>query len=145
MTHRRIGHNLEVTEIAFVLDAGRKEPVMPVDLVDLRLFVAIAEARSITRGAERSALALASASARIRGMEASLGVTLLERQRRGVRLTAAGESLLDHARVVLHRVAAMQGDLTTYARGLKARIHMLANASGATEHLPRALASFLAK
>lgn len=70
---------------------------------------------------------------------------LLERQRRGVRLTAAGESLLDHARVVLHQVAAMRGELTAYARGLKARIHMLANTSGASEHLPKALASFLAK
>lgn len=118
---------------------------MHVDLVDLRLFVAIAEARSITHGAERSALALASASARIKGMEAALGVALLERQRRGVRLTAAGESLLDHARIVLHQVATMQGELTAFARGLKARIHMLANTSGATEHLPKALSSFLAK
>ncbi|CAN5227754.1 LysR substrate-binding domain-containing protein [soil metagenome] len=117
---------------------------MHVDLTDLRLFVAVAETRSITHGAERSALALASASARIKGMEAALGVALLERQRRGVRLTAAGESLLDHARIVLHQVAAMQGELTAYARGLKARIHMLANTSGATEHLPKALASFLA-
>jgi len=93
----------------------------------------------------RSALALASASARIKGMEAALGVRLLERQRRGVRLTAAGESLLDHARIVLHQVATMQGELTAYARGLKARIHMLANTSGASEHLPKALAVFLAK
>lgn len=118
---------------------------MHVDLADLRLFVAVAEARSITHGAERSALALASASARIKGLEGALGVALLERQRRGVRLTAAGESLLDHARVVLHQVATMQGELATYARGLKARIRMLANTSGAVEHLPKALASFLAK
>jgi DNA-binding transcriptional LysR family regulator len=118
---------------------------MHFDLVDMRLFVAVAEARSITHGAERSALALASASARIKSMEAALGVPLLERQRRGIRLTAAGESLLDHARVVLQQVAAMQGELTAHARGLKARIHMLANTSGATEHLPKALASFLAK
>jgi DNA-binding transcriptional LysR family regulator len=118
---------------------------MHFDLVDLQLFLAIAEARSITHGAERSSLALASASARIKRMEAALGVALLERQRRGVRLTAAGESLLDHARIVLHQVATMQGELTAYARGLKARIHLLANTSGATEHLPKALAAFLAK
>lgn len=117
---------------------------MHFDLVDMRLFVAVAEARSITHGAERSALALASASARIKGMEAALGVPLLERERRGVRLTAAGETLLDHARIVLNQVAAMQGELTAHARGLKARIHMLANTSGASEHLPRALAAFLA-
>jgi DNA-binding transcriptional LysR family regulator len=139
-------HNLEVVEQAFGLNEGMMgDRAMHVDLVDLRLFVAVAEARSITHGAERSSLALASASARIKGMEAALGVALLERQRRGVRLTAAGESLLDHARIVLHQVAAMQGELAVYARGLKARIRMLANTSGATEHLPKALASFLAK
>lgn len=118
---------------------------MRFDLVDLKLFVAVAEASSITHGAERSALALASASARIKGMEDVLGVALLERQRRGIALTAAGESLLDHARIVLQQVAAMQGELATYARGMKARIQVLANTSGATEHLPKALASFLAK
>jgi DNA-binding transcriptional LysR family regulator len=117
---------------------------MHFDLTDLRLFVAIAEAHSITHGAGRVALALASASARIKALEATLGVTLLERQRRGVRLTAAGESLLDHSRIVLHQVAAMQGELAAYGRGMKARIHMLANTSGAVEHLPKVLASFLA-
>ena len=117
---------------------------MHFDLTDLRLFVAVAETRSITHGAERVALALASASARIKALEAALGVSLLERQRRGVRLTPAGESLLDHARIVLHQVATLQGELAVYARGMKARIHMLANTSGAVEHLPKALASFLA-
>jgi DNA-binding transcriptional LysR family regulator len=90
---------------------------MHFDLTDLRLFAAIAETRSITHGAGRVALVLASASARIKALEATLGVTLLERQQRGVRLTAAGESLLDHARIVLHQVAAMQGELAAYARG----------------------------
>jgi hypothetical protein len=44
---------------------------MRFDIVDLRLFLHVAEARSITHGAERAGLALASASARIRGMEGS--------------------------------------------------------------------------
>ena len=45
---------------------------MRFDLVDLQLFIAVAEARSITGGAERAHLALASASARIKGLEASV-------------------------------------------------------------------------
>jgi DNA-binding transcriptional LysR family regulator len=49
---------------------------MRFDLIDLRLFLQVAEARSITHGARRSNLALASASARIRGMEQKLGVAL---------------------------------------------------------------------
>ncbi len=149
MTESGDPHNLELPELAFVfseaMTEGQGVHANLVDLTDLTLFVAVAEARSITGGAERSALALASASARIKGMEDVLGVALLERRRRGVELTAAGESLLAHARVVLHQIANMQGELSAYARGIKARIRMLANTSGAAEHLPKALASFLAK
>jgi DNA-binding transcriptional LysR family regulator len=113
------------------------------DLVDLQLFIAVADQRSITRGAERSHLALASASARIKGLEDALGVALLKRGRRGVELTAAGESLLDHARIVIHQVEAMRGDLAAYASGVRASVLLLASTSGLSEHLPRALASFL--
>lgn len=116
---------------------------MRFDLVDLQLFTAVADQRSITRGAERSHLALASASARIKGLEGAFGVALLKRGRRGVELTAAGESLLDHARVVIHQVEAMQGDLAAYASGVRASVLLLANTSGLSEHLPRALATFL--
>src|SRR5664279_3506987 len=84
-----------------------QEHTMRFDLVDLQLFVAVAETRSITNGAQRVHLALASASARIKRLEAALGVSLLRRGRRGVELTAAGETLLDHARVVLHNVEAV--------------------------------------
>ncbi|MBV9559812.1 MAG: LysR family transcriptional regulator [Bradyrhizobium sp.] len=116
---------------------------MRFDLVDLQLFVAVADARSITGGADRAHLALASASARIKGLEQVLGVDLFKRGRRGVELTAAGESLLDHARLVLHHVETMRGDLARFASGVRASVQLLANTSGLSEHLPRALAAFL--
>lgn len=116
---------------------------MRFDLVDLQLFVAVADSGSITHGALRSHLALASASARIKGLETDLGVTLVRRRRRGIELTAAGESLRDHARGIMHQVAMMQGDIAAYASGIKASVHLLANTSGLSEHLPRALAIFL--
>jgi len=116
---------------------------MRFDLVDLQLFVAVADSRSITGGAIQVHLALASASARIKGLEQAFGVALLKRGRRGVELTAAGESLLDHARIVMHEVDAMRGDLGAYASGARASVHMLANTSGLSEHLPKALAAFL--
>jgi DNA-binding transcriptional LysR family regulator len=116
---------------------------MRFDLVDLQLFIAVAETRSITNGASRVHLALASASERIKGLEAALGVSLLKRGRRGVELTAAGESLLDHARIVIHNVEALRGDLAAYASGIRASVLLLANTSGPSEHLPRALAAFL--
>ena len=116
---------------------------MHFDLVDLQLFVAVADSGSITHGATRAHLALASASARIKGLEAGLGVSLVRRRRRGVELTAAGESLRDHARLIMQNVAMMQGDIAAFATGVKASVHLLANTSGLSEHLPRALAVFL--
>src|ERR1700719_3443400 len=116
---------------------------MRFDLVDLQLFIAVADARSITGGALRAHLALASASARIKGVELALGAVLLKRGRRGIELTAAGESLLGHARIILHNVDALHGDLAAYASGVRASVQLLANTSGLSEHLPKALAAFL--
>lgn len=117
--------------------------MMRFDLIDLQLFIAVADARSITQGAVRANLALASASERIKGLEEALGVALLKRGRRGVELTAAGESLLGHARIVIHNVESLQSDLAAYASGVRANVLLLANTSGLSEHLPRALAAFL--
>ena len=116
---------------------------MRFDLVDLQLFVAVADTGSITHGAARASLALASASARIKGLEADLGVALVRRRRRGVELTAAGESLRDHARAIMHQVTMMQGDIAAFSSGVRASVHLLANTSGLSEHLPKALGVFL--
>lgn len=51
-----------------------------IDFVTLRLFVAIAETRSLTRAAEREHLALAAVSKRVSDLEGQLGVSLLYRQ-----------------------------------------------------------------
>lgn len=116
---------------------------MRFDLTDLRLFVHVADAASITHGAERANMALASASARIRGMEDTLGVPLLERGRRGVTLTPAGRALLHHARVILQQSERMRGELGDYAQGLKGHVRLLANTSALSEMLPEMLSEFL--
>jgi DNA-binding transcriptional LysR family regulator len=115
---------------------------MRFDLTDLRLFLHIVEAESITHGAERAALALASASARIRGMEETSGVALLDRNPRGVRPTPAGQALAHHARLVLGQLEQMRGDLRQYAQGLRGHVRLLSNTAALT-HLPEALAHFL--
>jgi DNA-binding transcriptional LysR family regulator len=71
------------------------------ELRHLRYFVAIAEERSFTRAAERLWVAQPGLSTQIRRLESELGVQLLERHRRGVDLTAAGELFLERARVAL--------------------------------------------
>jgi LysR family hca operon transcriptional activator len=68
----------------------------------LRYFVAVAEEGSITNAAERRLhTAQPSLSRQIRDLEAEVGVKLLERGARGIELTAAGRTFLDHARLAL--------------------------------------------
>jgi DNA-binding transcriptional LysR family regulator len=54
-------------------------PAMHFDLVDLRLFVHVADTNSLTRGAERSHLSVPAASVRIKNLEESVGAQLLWR------------------------------------------------------------------
>ncbi|WP_374468088.1 LysR substrate-binding domain-containing protein [Phenylobacterium sp.] len=117
---------------------------MRFDLTDLRLFCEVVDAGSITAGAERSALALAAASTRIRGMEDSLGAPLLSRSRQGVTPTPAGRMLLKHARAILDQSARMREDLGAFAGGVSGEVRVLANTNALTEFLPEALSSFLA-
>src|SRR5689334_16521858 len=107
---------------------------MRFDIIDLRLFANIVDAGNITRGADRSSLAVASASERIRGMEENLGVPLLRRTRHGVRPTAAGERLIDHARLIVRQSELMRGDLASLARGMTGRLRLLSNTAALSEH-----------
>jgi molybdate transport repressor ModE-like protein len=114
------------------------------DLVDLRLFLHVTEAESITHGASRAGMTLASASERIRAMEEALGAPLLERNRRGISLTPAGSALAHHARIVVQQLERMRGELTEYAQGLRGHVRLLSNTAATAEFLPAALGAFLA-
>ena len=115
---------------------------MRFDLTDLRLFSEVVDAGSITAGAERCALALAAASTCIRGMEESLGASLLTRSRQGVAPTPAGLTLLKHARTLLAQSARLREDLSAYAGGASGEVRLLANTHALTEFLPEALSAF---
>lgn len=118
---------------------------MRFDLADLSLFRHVVEAGSITHGAERANLALAAASARIRNMEQALGTDLLSRSRQGVTPTQAGNTLLQHARIMLSQAERLREDLGAYAGGVAGQIRLLSNTNALTEFLPEVLSSFLAK
>lgn len=77
------------------------------ELRHLRYFVAVAEEGSLLTAAERRLhTSQPSLSRQIRDLETEVGVKLLERQSRGVTLTAAGKVFLDHARLALLQVEA---------------------------------------
>jgi DNA-binding transcriptional LysR family regulator len=71
------------------------------ELRQLRTFVAVAEERNFTRAAERLHLAQQAVSKSVRQLERELGVELLERTTREVRLTPAGAALLTAGRETL--------------------------------------------
>lgn len=116
---------------------------MRFDLTDLRLFLAVVDAGSITHGAREAGLSLPAASERLRDMEAAGEVILLDRGRRGVTPTEAGEALAHHARSILRQVAQMRGELGQHAKGLRATVQVLANTAAMTEFLPARLATWM--
>lgn len=117
---------------------------MRFDLTDLRLFLAVVDAGSITHGAADVGLSLAAASERLRDMETAGEVVLLNRGRRGVTPTEAGDALVHHARAILNQMARMRGDLGHYAKSLRTSIRVLANTAAITEFLPERLAPWMA-
>jgi DNA-binding transcriptional LysR family regulator len=96
------------------MSRGQAEPVQrPVvaagvpqglELRHLRYFVALADAGTFSHAAERLFIAQHTLSQQIRRLEDFVGTRLLQRRREGLRLTAAGQVLLDASRKVLSLV-----------------------------------------
>src|SRR5215475_13069178 len=72
-----------------------------IELRHLRYFVALADAGSFTRAAEKIFIAQPTLSQQIRRLEEIVGTPLLQRRREGLRLTPAGRVLLEGGRNVL--------------------------------------------
>src|SRR5882724_4707368 len=75
-----------------------------IELRHLRYFVALADAGSFTKAAERIFITQPTLSQQIRRLEEIMGTPLLQRRREGLKLTAAGRVLLDASRNVLSLV-----------------------------------------
>lgn len=77
---------------------------MHFDLKHLSTFVAVAEELNFHRAAERLAMAQPAVSRLVQELETRLGLKLLERTTRSVRLTGAGRYLLGESRQILNRM-----------------------------------------
>lgn len=88
------------------------------DVVTLFLLLDIAEAGSLTGGAERASMTPSAASQRISKLEHSIKQPVLTRLPRGVQLTEAGEILTSRARLFRREMRAASGDLEAI-RGLR--------------------------
>ncbi|MEY2777415.1 MAG: hypothetical protein RLY30_1513 [Pseudomonadota bacterium] len=114
-----------------------------IDLASLRLLLAVAQTGSITQAASQNHLALAAASARLRQLEESLGVALLERQARGTRLTEAGRLVCLRARAIEQELSQMGLELQDHLQGVTGHVRVVANMSSIASVLPADLAAFL--
>lgn len=73
------------------------------DLKELDYIVTVADEGSISRAAEKLFMAQSSLSQAVRLIEQDLGTSVFVRTARGVRLTAAGEAFISHARQILQQ------------------------------------------
>ncbi len=112
-------------------------------LLNMRLFVQVCEQRSIARVAQAEALVASAISKRLAQLEHQMGAPLFIRERRGLRPTAAGETLLEHARTMLAAANHMQQEMAAYSKGVQGQVRVLVTASVMAESLADHVASFL--
>jgi DNA-binding transcriptional LysR family regulator len=112
------------------------------ELRQLRAFVAVAQELNFTRAAERLHLGQQAVSKSVRQLERELGVTLLERTTREVRLTPAGAALLDGALRALDAADAAVARAREVGRGTAGTVRVgvtPAVAAGERDDIVRAL------
>lgn len=110
------------------------------DLREIETFRAVVDAGGVARASERLHRAQSSVTARIRQLEASLGVALFHREGRRLRLTEAGDTLLGYA----DRLLDLANEARVAVRGdaLGGRVRLGTMESVAASRLPRPLADF---
>ena len=92
-----------------------------IDLNDIRLFVTVVQAGSLTKAADLTGIPKSRLSRRLSRLEQDLGIGLMDRGKRGVRLNEIGEQFYLHAqemmRIAQTVVDSVQGELDS-PRGL---------------------------
>jgi DNA-binding transcriptional LysR family regulator len=112
------------------------------NLNHLAIFHAVAQAGSMTRGAERLDVSQPAVSKQVRELERALDVSLFDRVGRRVRLSQAGETLADYARRLFALARAAEeamADVRAVGRG---RLVIGASSTIGTYLLPGVVAEF---
>jgi DNA-binding transcriptional LysR family regulator len=117
------------------------------ELRHLLALVAVVETGTFSAAAEQLGYTQSAVSQQVGTLERMVGAPLFERPggRRPVRLTAAGQMLLTHARAVIARVSAAAADLRALASGEQGELRVGTLPSFGTKVLPRLLATFRAE
>jgi DNA-binding transcriptional LysR family regulator len=108
----------------------------------LRVLTEVARRGSFSGAADALSYTQSAVSQQVATLEAETGMTLLERHARGVRLTAAGAALVEHAEGILARLEAAEAELSAIA-GLRAgRLRMASFPTAGATLMPLAIATF---
>jgi DNA-binding transcriptional LysR family regulator len=112
------------------------------DLRHLEYFVAVATERNFSRAAQRVHVVQSALSAAVNRLEKDLQVTLFDRTRRPIELTAAGAMFLVHAKEVLDAAQRAEHSVYTFRDRLKGTVNVGTLMSWGSMDLPAALAEF---
>ena len=107
------------------------------DLEALRLLVLVGELGSLGQAARRLDISQPSASKRLAALERRLGLSLVDRSRRGSTLTATGRVVSDWSRRVLDEVDALHSGLEALRREHHAELRVAASLTVAEHLAPR--------
>lgn len=109
---------------------------VPFDLYELSLFHLVVKHRNFTKAAQVAGLTQSAVTRQIQGMENSLGVELLERTTRSVRLTKAGEFLFHNSLKVLGDIDLSLRRIQEDFANAPKEIRIAVSRSVALAHLP---------
>ncbi len=110
---------------------------MPLDWDDLRVFLAVARAESLSRAGRMLKLDPATAGRRVARLEAALGTPLFAKSPTGYALTDAGQRLMAHAVRAEHAVEDAADDMAGQAAGITGQIRIGAPDGAANFLLPQ--------
>lgn len=113
-----------------------------IEIRHLRYFIAVAEELNFSRAAERLNIAQPPLSQQIQALEAELRLQLFERNKRPLRLTAAGKVFLEQARLVLVTLEQAVISARQASLGETGRLVVAVNSSIANSVLPNILRVF---
>jgi DNA-binding transcriptional LysR family regulator len=118
--------------------------IKDLDILTLQLFVAICEEGTLTRAAQREAIAPSAVSKRLADLEAAFATELFFRRASGMVPTSAGATMLHHSRSMLQNFESIGIELKEYAQGIRGYVRLRANISALVQFLPEDLRNFLA-
>lgn len=113
---------------------------MPQNIALLRQFLAVAQAGSISAGAQALAQSQPAVTKAIHRLEDELGVSLFERRARGVVLTSFGEALLRHAKLIETEWSFAQAEISAFRAGHRGVLRIGGGPFFGVALLPQAIA-----